>query len=115
MYPRTNYEMTEEDLNAILEACKPTPVMYLSGGVPMGGSPQEKANLAWEKLGKRMGFDYMTVQPSRRGQRFFSAVPTEPESVRQERLTREAEERKQARIVQLHAEIAERENELASL
>lgn len=47
--------MTEGDLNRILDACKPVAVIT-------GNSPQENANLAWAELGKRMGFDYMTVQ-----------------------------------------------------
>jgi hypothetical protein len=29
MYPRTEYEMTEEDLKEFLEACRPTPAMFL--------------------------------------------------------------------------------------
>lgn len=70
------FEMTEDDLKAILEACKPTPVMYLSGGRSMFRSQQENANDAWETLGKKMGFKHMTVRPSRKGQRFFTAEAT---------------------------------------
>jgi hypothetical protein len=57
MYPRTDYEMTEDDLGAILEASKPVPAMFLTGGTPMFGTPQENANRAWAALGERMGFD----------------------------------------------------------
>ena len=32
MHPRTEYEMSEKDLEKILDACKPTPVIFLSGG-----------------------------------------------------------------------------------
>jgi hypothetical protein len=70
---RREFEMTPEQLEKILDACKPTPVMYLSGGVPMGATPQENANRAWAALGDEMGFDYLTVQPSARGDRHFTA------------------------------------------
>ena len=77
MVNRQEFEMTEEDLQMILDACKPTPVMFLSGGMPMSNSPQQNANTAWEKLGAKMGFDAMSVQPiPSKGQRFFTAVPT---------------------------------------
>ena len=72
---RIDYEMSEADLATILEACKPTPVMYLSGGRPMYDSPQENANRAWKALGHKMGFNYLTVRPGNKGQRFFSAEP----------------------------------------
>jgi len=75
---RKEYELTEDELNELLNASKPTPVMYLSGGQSMCGSPQENANRAWEKLGNARGFDYMTVQPSSRGKRFFTAEERKP-------------------------------------
>jgi predicted TIM-barrel fold metal-dependent hydrolase len=69
---RKEFEMTEEDLNALLKACKPVPYMVIGGYVPR--SPQENANDAWERLGKKMGFDHMTVRPiSGKGDRFFTA------------------------------------------
>lgn len=71
---RQNYEMTQDDLEKILNASIPTPLIMLQHGMPR--SPQEKANDAWEELGKRMGFDHMTVLPTGKGDRFFSAVPT---------------------------------------
>jgi hypothetical protein len=76
------YEMTQADVDAILEASKPTPVMFLSGGTPMHSTPQENANAAWKKLGEKMGFDYMTVRPVKgigKGNRFFTAEPTKQE------------------------------------
>ena len=65
------YEMTEEQLEAILEACKPVPYMVVGGMEP--SSPQERANEAWKVLGEALGFQYMTVQPSDKGQRFSTA------------------------------------------
>ena len=76
MYPRINYEMTEEDLEEILETCKPVPMIMLQCGTPP--SVQENANRAWRRLGEKMGFDYDTVQPVvGKGSRFFTAVPSE--------------------------------------
>jgi len=70
-----NYEMTKDQLTEIMEACKPVPVMYLSGGKPMFNSAQENANYAWEKLGLELGFKHMTVRPNGKGDRFFTAEP----------------------------------------
>lgn len=78
MYPRTNYEMTEDDLKELLDACKPTPVIMIGNYVP--ASPQENANRAWARLGEKMGFDSDTVRPiPGKGNRFFAAVPSETE------------------------------------
>jgi hypothetical protein len=116
MYPRTEYEMTQKDLNKILSACKPTPVMFLSGGTPIGGSQQENANGAWSALGKKMGFDYLTVRPIEgKSNRFFTAVPSETEGQREERLAKEQEEKKLQRVNELKKEIADREKELKEL
>ena len=71
---RIEYEMTEEDLNELLEQCRPTPYIIVGGVSPR--SPQENANAAWEKLGKKMGFVSSSVLPGK-GNRFFSAVPRE--------------------------------------
>ncbi len=76
---RVEFKMSEDDLAAIMDASKPTPLMYLSGGQSMSPTPQENANSAWKKLGNRLGFDHMTVSPaSGKGQRFFTAIKKEP-------------------------------------
>ena len=73
---RREYEMSEEDYKALLDACKPTPAMYRSGGQLMFGTPQENANAAWKRLGEKMGFLSMSVQPVRgKPPRVFSAIP----------------------------------------
>ena len=114
MYPRTNYEMTQVQLDKILDACKPTPVMMIGGYT--GSSPQENANNAWAALGKEMGFDHMTVQPiSGKGTCFFSAVPTETEEAKTERLKREADDKRTADIDRLQDEIYDREQQLNKL
>jgi len=114
MYPRTNYEMTEAELKELLDACKPVVCMRV-GGVSHS-SPQENANRAWDNLGKKMGFDYMTVQPiSGKGERFFSAIPLENEDQRTERLKREAEEKRLVEIKNIQDEISEKKQRLVEL
>ena len=75
---RKEYEMNDEQLEALLDASRPTPVMFLSGGRPMGPSPRENANYAWKKLGDELGFNWHTVQPvSGKCQKHFTAVEKE--------------------------------------
>lgn len=76
MSERINFEMTADDLAALLESMKPVPAIMLQCGP--APSVQERANDAWAKLGRKMGFDHMTVQPTGRGDRFFSAINTAP-------------------------------------
>lgn len=72
------FEMSEEDLATLMDACKPTPAMWGSGGVPLFSTPQENANNAWARLGEKLGFRSMTVRPiSGKDQRFFIAEPQE--------------------------------------
>jgi hypothetical protein len=114
IYPRVNYEMSKADLASLLNACKPTPVIMVGNHTPP--APQENANRAWAALGEKMGFDHMAVQPvAGKGQRFFSAIPSETAEAQQERLTREAETARQMGIERLEAEIAERQQKLAAL
>ena len=71
---RKEFEMTEAQLKSILDASKPTPVMYLSGGQPMFDSPQENANRAWKSLASELGFVWDSCEPvSGKPQRFFTA------------------------------------------
>lgn len=113
MYPRTNYEMTPEDLEKILDACKPVPMIMLQCGP--GRSPQERANDAWQELGSRMGFDHMTVQPTGKGDRFFTAVPSETEQHRNERLLREKEDAQKAEVERIKGEIKTLQDKLATI
>ena len=92
MNPQIEYEMTQEQLDAIKTACKPVAYMMIGGTVPR--SQQEKANGAWASLGKQMGFDGTTAMPSKKGARFFTAVPSETEPQKQERLRRVEEGRR---------------------
>jgi len=58
---KQRFTMTEEQLDKILNACKPVPYLIVGGIAPR--SPQENANAAWATLGGEMGFNHMTVEP----------------------------------------------------
>lgn len=74
---RRQYEMTEQDLATLMEAMRPVPYMIVGGMGPP--SVQENANAAWATLGKRMGFEPMSVRPiAGLGYRFFSAEDSTP-------------------------------------
>ena len=113
MYPRTNYEMTPADLEKILDACEPVPMIMLQCGGTR--SRQERANDAWAELGSRMGFDHMTVQPTENGDRFFTAVPSETEQHRNERLLREKEEAQRAKVERIEGEIKTLQDRLTTI
>ena len=113
-YPRVNYEMTEDDLSRLMNACKPQPCIKIGSYTPR--SQQESANMAWKELGERMGFDYTTVRPIQgKNARFFSAVPNETEYQKVERLKREEAEKKRLRVLELRRKMVELTEELAAL
>lgn len=66
-----DFEMTQEDLDTLLKSMQPVPMIMLQCGEPQ--SQQYNANVAWETLGKKMGFKHMTVKPNGKGDRFFTA------------------------------------------
>jgi hypothetical protein len=70
---RQVFEMTQQDLDKLLEAMRPQPMILLQCGSLLNF--QERANAAWAALGARMGFDHMTVKPHGQGARFFTAEP----------------------------------------
>ncbi len=75
---RVEFEMTQEDLDEILKACKPVPYLIANGTSPR--SPQANANDAWDRLGTRMGFVGRSVQPvGGKSDLFFTAEPTDKE------------------------------------
>lgn len=113
-YPRTNYEMTEQDLKEILDACKPVPYIVVGGRGP--ASPQESANRAWQRLSERMGFDYMTVQPQEgKSNRFFTAIPSETKEQMKERLEIEKRKQRAQEIIDLTDQISELNQKLKRL
>ena len=61
------HHLSDEQLKRILEASKPVPLMYLSGGIPMGGSQQENANSAWRSVAAELGCVWDSIRPARTG------------------------------------------------
>ncbi len=69
---RKEFTMSKEQLDGLLDACKPVPYMVSGGIAPR--SQQENANAAWASLGLEMGFDSMSVRPvSGKGMEVFTA------------------------------------------
>ena len=68
---RKEFQMTAEQLEKIMDAGKPVPMIMLQCGTP--SSPQERANGAWKSLGDELGFKYMTVQPAGDDPHYFTA------------------------------------------
>ena len=69
---KKEFEMSQDDYNKLINAMKPQPVLKI-GNHWTGLDRQERANLAWQELGDRMGFVGMTVEPSSKGKLFFFA------------------------------------------
>ena len=111
-YPRRRFEMTENDMLKIVDASKPVTYIVVGGRPP--STPQENANRAWQDLGERMGFDFMTVAPTGEGNRIFTAVPTEPEADRLLRVERERREGIVAHIAQMEQDIKTLEEKIMS-
>lgn len=72
---KQEFEMTQKEMDNIISinAGGGDPVMFLSGGQPMGSSLQEKINQYWEILSNKYGFKPMTVEGSGKGKLFFLA------------------------------------------
>lgn len=73
---RQEFEMSQQQYDKIIETinvARSTPLIMLQCGMPE--SPQEAANRAWGDLGREMGFDGATVEPSSKGKLFFTAIP----------------------------------------
>lgn len=71
---RCDYIMSQADLDGLMEAinsARNVSLVAINAGMPV--SPQAAANQAWAALGRRLGFDEMTVRPGAT-EREFSAV-----------------------------------------
>lgn len=76
MQERREYLVDEEDYKWLLEQMKPVPYIIIGGHAPR--SQQENANEAWKTIGRKRGFDGMTVQSAGSiNPRFITAIPTE--------------------------------------
>ena len=71
---RQQYTMTQKQMDVLMDAMKAVPLIAIH--ISPGISPQERANDAWARLGKEMGFQVMTVRPVQgESQLFFTAEP----------------------------------------
>jgi hypothetical protein len=67
------FEMTEAEAKALLDACQPVQAIALQCGIP---SNRERIMAAWRALGEKLGFDPDTAEPVRgKSDRFILAVP----------------------------------------
>ncbi len=57
---RKTFEMTDKQLEKIMDASQAVPYLIMGGMPPM--SPQENANRAWDALGKELGFKGKTAR-----------------------------------------------------
>lgn len=116
MYPRTNYQMTDNQLDTLMDACKPVACIMVGDYAP--SNPQENANNAWTNLGEEMGFDGSTVQP-RQGfdTKHFSAIPSETETETQKalRIAKEAAKKDFDELVNLEALLVTTGNRISEL
>lgn len=74
---KQEFEMERKEMDDIIAINKDggDPVMFLSGGTPIGSSLQEKINDYWEILANKYGFKPMTVESSSKGELYFLAEP----------------------------------------
>lgn len=73
---RKEFQTTDAEHAALMEACRPVPLVALQCGMPR--SSQERANDAWDALGRKRGFISASVEGSPKGDRFFTAEVCEP-------------------------------------
>lgn len=68
------FKLTDDEFAEILKINKEggDPVMFLSGGTPMGRSLAEKINFYWDGLGAKHGFITSTVEPGPTDKEFFA-------------------------------------------
>ena len=111
---RTNYEMTDEQLDTLMNACKSVACIMVGGTTP--SSPQENANNAWNNLGIEMGFDGSTVQP-RQGfdTKHFSAIPSETETQKELRISKQQAKKDFDELVNLEALIVTTKDRISEL
>ncbi len=66
------YELSEEQLQRLLDAAEATPYIVVGGTEPP--SAQDNADAVWQSIAREMGFVWDTVEPAPgKGQRFIVA------------------------------------------
>jgi hypothetical protein len=69
---RKEFELTDEQLDKLYNASKPTMCIMIGNYIPR--TPQENANLAWQILGNELGFIWDTAKPVEgKGNKYFTA------------------------------------------
>lgn len=80
---RKEYMLTQAQHDWLLDTIHSTaPLIMLQAGNPVG--PQERANMAWDRLGREMGFVGRTARPGSKGPLSFTADPVEDEGPREQ-------------------------------
>lgn len=76
---KKEFKMSQEEMDNIIAINKGggDPVMFLSGGIPMGQSLQEKINQYWGILGDKYGFKPLTAEGNPKGNLYFFAEAIE--------------------------------------
>ena len=72
---KREFRMNDAQYAAMMDAMKRAhiqPIMYLTGGNPMGRDPQEIANDAWKKLGEELGFIWDSASAGSDDHRFMA-------------------------------------------
>ena len=72
---KQEFKMTQQEMDDIIAINRNKMPMLKIGDVITGLDLQENINEYWKKLGDKYGFEYMTVEPSSRGNLFFLAEP----------------------------------------
>ena len=67
---RKEFYLTDEELEQ-MKVPSSVPYMVFGGHEPR--SPREMANDKWRELGRKLGFIWDTVQPSSKGENYFTA------------------------------------------
>lgn len=70
---KQEYELTQEQLDRLIEASKPVPYLIF-GGIALT-NPQEYANIAWAEIAEYHKVQIYSITPSPKGIKFFTATP----------------------------------------
>ena len=79
---KQEFQMTEEEVQAIYDISRRKVPVILVGGVSFGQDAQKNANALWKSMADKYGFIWDSVEPSSRGDKFFLATPTDSKEVR---------------------------------
>ena len=75
---KTEFQMIQQEMNDIIAINKNMPPVMKVGNYWSGMDLQERINNYWEILGKKYGFNPLTVEGSPKGNLYFLAEPITP-------------------------------------